>query len=120
MVSLQGFIIYLLDYVSKNSKASLGQIKHPEKAELWVSELQAIKHLLGLWGTQALIRDSLFALTISLGMETFCKLEIEQIFLRPTNNRGKASEGSGFLFNWKSKYISILQVSGCSPFIHPK
>ena len=33
MMSLQGFIIYLLKDISKNSKASVGQMKHSEKAE---------------------------------------------------------------------------------------
>ena len=35
-MSLQGFIIYLLKDVSKNSKARVGQIKHSEKAEFSV------------------------------------------------------------------------------------
>ena len=81
-MSIHGFIIYLLKDVSKNSKASVGQIKRSEKAEF--SDIlcpQTPQHSSEVLGSQVLLRRILFSCTISLGMETLCKLETEQILL---------------------------------------
>lgn len=80
MVLLQGFIIYLLNCVSEISKASVGQRKHPEKAEIWVQRPPNYAALSEVLGPQA-FRNILFSFSISSGMETLCKVGAEQLFL---------------------------------------
>ena len=82
MMSLQGFIIYLLKDISKNSKASVGQMKHSEKAEFsGILCPQTPQHSSEGLDSQVLLRCTLFSCAVSLGMETLWKLETEQMLL---------------------------------------